>query len=315
MKTIYTLHEYGAPSHFMGLEQLARREGYVLKHREIRQGGSVKKFIAKFSLKIFTNIFFLISLPFRSKAKVVLAVAPFYSHISTLMFLLKRHEVYYFTSYTKWSPDMKPHPHPLRSDSKHLSQWKYFTNSFVKHIFAVSAKTKEELIINGFASSNRISVVNHSIRNRIKAGEQKNSLRFIQVGRLVPYKGVMETIDFFKSHPSFHITFAGRGILQADVEMAASKYKNIDSKILLKLVYDIIKEKGYYLGNLDAIVFLEAPKLKPHVDEIIKTIASIISEPIEKISVKATTFEKLGPIGESKAIAAECVCILLPKTV
>lgn len=93
------------------------------------------------------------------------------------------------------------------------------------------------------------------------------------------------------------------------------RYKNIDSKILLKLVYDLIKEKGYYLSNLDAIVFLEMPKLKPYIDEIIYTIASIINEPMDKISVKATTFEKLGPIGESKAIAAECVCILLPKTV
>jgi len=88
------------------------------------------------------------------------------------------------------------------------------------------------------------------------------------------------------------------------------KYKGIDSKILLKQVYHLIKEKAYQLVNLDATVILEKPKLNPHVPEMQQIIAEILECSTEQISIKATTHEKVDSFGESLAIKAYCVCLL-----
>lgn len=88
------------------------------------------------------------------------------------------------------------------------------------------------------------------------------------------------------------------------------KYKDMDSKVILSHINYIIKNKGYNIGNIDSTVYLELPKMKPHIFEIRKCIASILDISIDLISVKATTYEKLGPIGDQKAIAAEAVCLL-----
>ncbi len=89
------------------------------------------------------------------------------------------------------------------------------------------------------------------------------------------------------------------------------KYKGIDSKEILKHIYDMVLEKGYKIGNIDSTVYLELPKLNPHILSIRECIANILNVDISLISVKATTYEKLGPIGEGKAIAAEAICLLV----
>lgn len=86
--------------------------------------------------------------------------------------------------------------------------------------------------------------------------------------------------------------------------------KDMDSKDILKKCYEIIKSKGYYVVNIDSTIYAEKPKIKPLSLEMRKVIANILETSIDNISVKATTFERLGPIGEEKAIAAEAVCIL-----
>ncbi len=91
------------------------------------------------------------------------------------------------------------------------------------------------------------------------------------------------------------------------------KYKGIDSKEILKHIYNIVLEKGYTIGNIDSTVYLELPKMKPHILDIRNCISNILNIDISLISVKATTYEKLGPIGEGKAIAAEAVCLLIQK--
>ncbi|MFI3251635.1 MAG: 2-C-methyl-D-erythritol 2,4-cyclodiphosphate synthase [bacterium] len=91
------------------------------------------------------------------------------------------------------------------------------------------------------------------------------------------------------------------------------KYKGIDSKEILKYINKLIIEKGYVVGNIDSTVYLELPKMKPHILSIRECISQILNIDIELISVKATTYEKLGPIGEGKAIAAEAVCLLVQK--
>jgi 2-C-methyl-D-erythritol 2,4-cyclodiphosphate synthase len=91
------------------------------------------------------------------------------------------------------------------------------------------------------------------------------------------------------------------------------QYKGIDSKILLKNVYQLIKDKGFCLVNLDSTVILENPKLNPHIPDMQQIIAEILESDTELISIKATTHEKVDSFGESLAIKAYCVCLLEKK--
>ncbi|MFA5006337.1 MAG: 2-C-methyl-D-erythritol 2,4-cyclodiphosphate synthase [Candidatus Izemoplasmatales bacterium] len=88
------------------------------------------------------------------------------------------------------------------------------------------------------------------------------------------------------------------------------KYKNYDSALILKEVFDYIDKKGYVVSNLDCMVSLEAPKLRPYVDDMRRRIAGILNVEPSRISVKATTFEGLGIVGEGKAIVCEAVVLL-----
>lgn len=87
-------------------------------------------------------------------------------------------------------------------------------------------------------------------------------------------------------------------------------YKNADSMILLKKSYDLIKKKGYELGNLDATVIAEQPKLRPYIDTIRKSIAKELACSIDDISVKATTSEKMGFAGREEGMIAQAVVLL-----
>ncbi len=91
------------------------------------------------------------------------------------------------------------------------------------------------------------------------------------------------------------------------------KYKGIDSKILLKEVFKLIIDKGYVISNMDATVALELPKLRPYIDTMREVIADICELNIDQVSVKATTSEKLGFVGEGKGISAYATVLLYPK--
>lgn len=88
------------------------------------------------------------------------------------------------------------------------------------------------------------------------------------------------------------------------------KYKDIDSMILLQAVYNIMLENGYEVGNIDATVAAQNPKLAPYINEMRKNISDTLSTTIDNISVKATTTEKLGFEGREEGISATCVCLL-----
>jgi 2-C-methyl-D-erythritol 2,4-cyclodiphosphate synthase len=89
------------------------------------------------------------------------------------------------------------------------------------------------------------------------------------------------------------------------------KYKDADSKLLLKKVYQLVKKEKYQLGNLDAVVTLEKPKLSPFILKIRESIATILESKIEQVSVKATTSEKLGFIGREEGIAAFATVLIV----
>ncbi|WP_019138261.1 2-C-methyl-D-erythritol 2,4-cyclodiphosphate synthase [Peptoniphilus timonensis] len=89
-----------------------------------------------------------------------------------------------------------------------------------------------------------------------------------------------------------------------------NEFKDIDSKILLKRVFEIMKSKNYKIGNIDCVIACQAPKLASYIDEMRKTISHILDTDIENISIKATTTEKLGFIGRGEGISSEAVCLL-----
>lgn len=89
------------------------------------------------------------------------------------------------------------------------------------------------------------------------------------------------------------------------------KYKNIDSKILLKDTYQLIKEKGFKINNIDATIIAEKPKLNPHIPSMQSVIAEILEAEIDEISIKATTHEKVDSFGKREAIKAYAVCLLI----
>ncbi len=89
-----------------------------------------------------------------------------------------------------------------------------------------------------------------------------------------------------------------------------NKYKNIDSKLLLKDVVKIVKEKGYKIGNIDITICAERPKINPHIPAMINTLAPILEIEEDEVSIKATTTERLGFVGKEEGIAAHAVVLI-----
>jgi 2-C-methyl-D-erythritol 2,4-cyclodiphosphate synthase len=90
-------------------------------------------------------------------------------------------------------------------------------------------------------------------------------------------------------------------------------YKGIDSKILLRQVMQLADSKGYRVGNIDASLCLERPKVMKYAGEMRKVIAAICSVTIDEISIKATTSEKMGYVGREEGLWASAVVLMLKK--
>ena len=88
------------------------------------------------------------------------------------------------------------------------------------------------------------------------------------------------------------------------------KYKDADSSVLLKDAVSIMKNKGYEIVNLDTTIKIQQPKMRPYIDEIRKNLAKIIDIPLDKISVKAKTMEKMGIVGDGDAVICDAVVLL-----
>jgi 2-C-methyl-D-erythritol 2,4-cyclodiphosphate synthase len=90
----------------------------------------------------------------------------------------------------------------------------------------------------------------------------------------------------------------------------AGEYKNIDSKILLRDTMKLLRGKGYELGNIDATVCAERPKLKSHIPVMQQTLAEVMGVDADDISIKATTSEKLGFTGREEGISAYATVLI-----
>ena len=87
-------------------------------------------------------------------------------------------------------------------------------------------------------------------------------------------------------------------------------YKGIDSKVLLKRTYELVKQEGWALANVDSTVCLQLPKLKPFIPTMQAIVAELLDVEPNQIGIKATTTERLGFVGEQKGISAHAVVLL-----
>ena len=88
------------------------------------------------------------------------------------------------------------------------------------------------------------------------------------------------------------------------------RYKGISSMILLEETYKLMNEKGYKIGNVDAIIMTEQPKMAPHIPTMRHNIAEALHCDVTQINVKATRGEKLGFVGRGEGIVSQAVCLL-----
>ena len=89
------------------------------------------------------------------------------------------------------------------------------------------------------------------------------------------------------------------------------KWKGADSMMLLEQVLQIIQSQGWKIGNIDSTIVAEQPKLKPHLKAMRSSLAQTMSLEIDRVSIKATTNEKLGAIGKEEGICAYAVILLV----
>lgn len=226
MKQIFVCHEFYTPSHYTALDYLAHEKKYEVIYCEPNLFNqlrlSVRNKIPR--ARLFHNIMTTWKLLFSHGRKVVIGMAPYNPFLRSLLFILRGHELYYHSSYSCW--DGSRFVHKGSESDKVL--WKDFTTNRIKHFFAVSQKTKEEVIKNGFADAENISVVNHSYNINIvvnTTSPKKND--FICVGRLNNQKGTIQLLDIFSRHAEANITFVGSGEYEDKVKEYACQYKNI----------------------------------------------------------------------------------------
>ena len=104
---------------------------------------------------------------------------------------------------------------------------------------------------------------------------------------------------------------AGLGDIGRHFSDADAKFKNIDSRILLREVARMIAEQGFHIGNVDATIIAQAPKMAAHIPRMAQNIAADLGVAEKAVNIKATTTEQLGFSGRGEGVAAQAVALLL----
>lgn len=225
-KQIYVCHEYYTPSHYTALEYLANEHGYEVVYCEPNLYFELRRsFKNSFNRsRLAHNICCMFTLLFSKGNKVVIGMAPYNPFLKWLLFILRGHELYYHSSYSCWDGSRFAY----KGSPQDIKLWKDFTYNKIKCFFAVSEKTKNEVVKNGFSNAYKISVVNHSFNINIDTdGLCRFSKTFLCVGRLVKEKGIAQLLYIFSLHPEASISFVGKGEMEGLVKEYADKYTNI----------------------------------------------------------------------------------------
>ena len=93
----------------------------------------------------------------------------------------------------------------------------------------------------------------------------------------------------------------------------SNEFKDANSMKLLECVYKLIDDKGYKIGNIDATIIAQKPKMEPHIKQMRENISKTLKTDIENINIKATTEEGLGFTGKKEGIASQSICLLIKK--
>jgi 2-C-methyl-D-erythritol 2,4-cyclodiphosphate synthase len=107
---------------------------------------------------------------------------------------------------------------------------------------------------------------------------------------------------------------AGLGDIGRHFPDTDSAFKGADSRVLLREACRRVQQAGWRVGNVDASILVQAPKMAPHIPAMVANIATDLGVELSAVNVKAKTYEKLGPVGEGASIEAQAVC-LIEKTV
>jgi 2-C-methyl-D-erythritol 2,4-cyclodiphosphate synthase len=103
---------------------------------------------------------------------------------------------------------------------------------------------------------------------------------------------------------------AGLGDIGRHFSDTDPRYKNIDSRVLLRNVHALLDEHGYAVVNIDATIIAQAPKMSPHIPLMVANVAHDLGMDALAVNVKAKTAERLGPVGRGEGIEAEAVCLI-----
>jgi len=256
VKIVYILHKTGANSHYVALDHLLKKNGYILKFREFSVFSKIFKSVFKLNFKLFkkqlTNAAFLTGLLFSKNKKIVLGIAPFDSKLLTLLRILKNHKIYYHTSWTCW--DQTFHPKTKNNSQKVLDIWKDFLENKTRHLFCVTEKSKKQLLENYLLNDKKISVVYHALNPQFseKINVEKTENSFIYYGRLLPQKGIAEVLHFFAEHREATLTLIGDGDEKNLAEKFATSYPNINYKTHIsekKTLINILTKHQYLILN------------------------------------------------------------------
>lgn len=90
-----------------------------------------------------------------------------------------------------------------------------------------------------------------------------------------------------------------------------ARYKGIDSTVLLKHVVELVADKGYTISNIDCTIAMQRPKLRPHIDTMRERLSEVVGIAVDRISVKATTTERLGFEGREEGVSTTAVVLLV----
>ncbi|MBE9609876.1 2-C-methyl-D-erythritol 2,4-cyclodiphosphate synthase [Chitinilyticum piscinae] len=105
---------------------------------------------------------------------------------------------------------------------------------------------------------------------------------------------------------------AGLGDIGRHFPDTAEEFRGADSRVLLREALRRVQAAGWRVGNVDASILIQRPKMAPHIPVMVENIAADLQVTAAQVNVKAKTYEKLGPVGASEAVEAQAVALLLP---
>ena len=239
-KEVIVLHEYGATHHYRSLRYLLDNNDDTseIKFYEFSIARKMLKSVVKMDWKLFIkqigNILNLLDLFFSKNKKIVLGIAPFDYRIYLLSIILRKHKIYYHTSWPFWH-DGAPVHHKLFYSDGLLRYWNKFLTDTTEVIFSVTIHTKKSLVSHRSVNPEKISVVYHSFDSVIYYPNIDSNfdgvVKFLYVGRLTESKGVDKVIKFFRKYVSgVNLTIVGGGDLQPEVENLARECRHITYK-------------------------------------------------------------------------------------